>query len=494
MNEPSPSDDSTRTLRLALAVSVVATAAIFMLPVPLGVPGEWTWDRRPISLGRTGWLAVGVVVAAAYAFAVDRLSSRLAETRQQRAVSLGLLFVASIAVMVALPLTVRDATGSPRAPFVLATPAFSGYFTEARAIDGGTLAFLQNYESIAAEGDYLHQGTHPPGLILLYRTAFAAVRSVPGLRGLLENTRLFSTDIAMVTMSEIYGSMNLGPDDFAVLQLVDWITLVAAAVCGSLIMLLLRPLMPFDRAIRWAGAWPLVPALAVFHPKSDLLLPLFPLAVAVCWLRANREQSVTAAAISGCVAFVGLILSLAVLPAYAGVLVASLAAWSRRPPVRLLVAGAAGVVVPILLLAIAGVNMPAIWRLNLANHAAFYDHSPRTYLAWLPVNLVEGAVAIGLPLFVAAAVSRAWQWTCETRTIAGVLAAWTLLWLSGKNMGEAARLWIVLDPWAVLTVAAASAGMSRRNLRTVLVAAAMTSAITVHSVDGFNFSLFQGGR
>ena len=29
------------------------------------------------------------------------------------------------------------------------------------------------------------------------------------------------------------------------------------------------------------------------------------------------------------------------------------------------------------------------------------------------------------------------------------LLAWCLLWLTGKNMGEAARLWIFLMPWII---------------------------------------------
>ena len=32
---------------------------------------------------------------------------------------------------------------------------------------------------------------------------------------------------------------------------------------------------------------------------------------------------------------------------------------------------------------------------------------------------------------------------------------WSILWLSGKNMGEAARLWIFLAPWPVMTAAIA---------------------------------------
>ena len=37
-------------------------------------------------------------------------------------------------------------------------------------------------------------------------------------------------------------------------------------------------------------------------------------------------------------------------------------------------------------------------------------------------------------------------------------AVWVLLWLSGKNMGEAARLWLILMPWPVWLAAGYFAG------------------------------------
>jgi hypothetical protein len=71
----------------------------------------------------------------------------------------------------------------------------------------------------------------------------------------------------------------------------------------------------------------------------------------------------------------------------------------------------------------------------------------------LLINPIELAVAAGLPLTTLALAAyhrpgKTWRdkaagplWCCAL--------VWGCLWLSGKNSGEAARLWIVLMPWLI---------------------------------------------
>jgi hypothetical protein len=127
-------------------------------------------------------------------------------------------------------------------------------------------------------------------------------------------------------------------------------------------------------------------------------------------------------------------------------------------------------------------NLIAVWRMNFLNHAAFYDHYSRSYGKWLLVNPLEFVVAAGAPLTVLATWSLFRQWrlrgaapgagayqsgahyssreTGEANHQGTVLyglrpwlRAWLvvlgLLWISGRNMGEAARLWIFLMPFLV---------------------------------------------
>ena len=101
-------------------------------------------------------------------------------------------------------------------------------------------------------------------------------------------------------------------------------------------------------------------------------------------------------------------------------------------------------------------NPLTVWTWNLKNHARFYVEYPRTYLAWLVVNPIELAVALGLPAVVWCLVGLAGPRSVP-RVAWATLAVLVLLNLIGRNMGEVARLWMLFLP-PLLT--AAGAGFS----------------------------------
>ena len=107
-------------------------------------------------------------------------------------------------------------------------------------------------------------------------------------------------------------------------------------------------------------------------------------------------------------------------------------------------------------------NLLRVWYLNFQNHAGFYNEYTRTYWKWLLLNPLEISLALGLPVswmvFRSLCFRRrisAEQANCPTRSSlkafllsCGIVLM--LLWLSGKNMGEAARLWLIFLPWLLL--------------------------------------------
>jgi methylthioxylose transferase len=175
--------------------------------------------------------------------------------------------------------------------------------------------------------------------------------------------------------------------------------------------------------------------------------------------------------------------------------------WAAR-----LAAAATGWLVPALLLWLfARINLLAVWRWNYRNHAAFYEHAqqfPRTYWKWLIANAIELSFAVGLPLIAAAAIgfrqvlAAGWRrramgpYWCLTAT-------WFVLWISGKNMGEAARLWLLFMPWPVWLAAGYFAAGSQavgdqpsRPWRAAALLFAMQIMVaigTVTRVTGFDF-------
>ncbi len=400
--------------------------------------------------------------------------------------------------------------------WVLYYPAHEGYFEQARYEMRDVSSYLAGYEKQTAGGDYLHLGTHPPGLILFHRACINLCAAFPALGESLLQTepRSFRDAMDVTATTELRGRRPITPTDTAAIWLAALLTqALAAATLIPLYLLVHRTDSP---TTSWwtAALWPLVPALAIFLPKSDALLPFFDILFLWLWLEGFRRGSLVRCALSGLVFFVGLCLSLAILPvALAAVLLTAwetlicgrdervaplYRAWGLR-----VAAAAAGCGIPIALLwMLARINLFAVWQWNLRNHAAFYDHYTRTYWKWLLVNPLETIFALGAPVAIAVVVAFRNRLSCGWRRRAMgpywcLTATWALLWLTGKNMGEAARLWLIFMPWAVWLASGffvrpstpdSSDGPSVRRLAALLFAFQMVVAIgTVTRVTGFDF-------
>jgi methylthioxylose transferase len=92
-----------------------------------------------------------------------------------------------------------------------------------------------------------------------------------------------------------------------------------------------------------------------------------------------------------------------------------------------------------------GANPLVVGSWNLHHHARFYDEFPRTYRLWLVVNPVELAIALGLPTAVWCLFG-----LCAPRglpvSVWSTFVVLALTNLTGRNMGEVARLWMLYMP------------------------------------------------
>jgi tetrahydromethanopterin S-methyltransferase subunit C len=120
----------------------------------------------------------------------------------------------------------------------------------------------------------------------------------------------------------------------------------------------------------------------------------------------------------------------------------------------------------------------------------------------LLVNPLELSLAAGLPIALVAArgvMASLYRWNAssdpsERRQVALCLAltgTWLLLLLSGKNQGEAARLWCFLMPWVLLCATNAfdqeDSAASRSDFRRLLICQLLVAVLTVGTVSGFSF-------
>ena len=172
-----------------------------------------------------------------------------------------------------------------------------------------------------------------------------------------------------------------------------------------------------------------------------------------------------------------------------------------------------GFSVPTLLLwRFAQINLLNVWWWNYRNHAGFYEHYPRTYWKWLLVNPLELACAAGWPMTLLAIITccsvilrfRRRDQSIERPKIAAVVNPLVLVWgllpkkLTGKNSGEAARIWILFLPWLIWLGSIEFESMSNRNssfevrrrqAMALLAIQYVVCLLTVARVNGFHLEM-----
>jgi hypothetical protein len=519
-------------VRFWSSIAVLSTAALLFLwlsEIPLGISGEWEWQRISTDLfSGEGLLAlvemtiVGAVLLLTSWGGLHRIG---ACSRRELTAWLAGLTAASFVWLSAVQSTPPSPWDSGKIPFVVYYPGISGYFHKARYENDDTARFLAGYEELMAEGDVLHVGTHPPGLFLLYRSLWQLAEASPALCEFAEATMPESVQESFATVDSNIRNRGRGlsSSDRATIWLAAAVTQLLCAATVVPLFVLMRLTVSRETAWRAVVFWPLLPALAVFLPKSDVLF-VFPAAsLLTCWLLAVRKRSAVLGAIAGGIGWCSLMMSLAFLPIGLIAVLSGLAA-VRSPSsdagneaagltqtLKVLLRPVGGGVVTFLILTVglavlADVNLGRVWILNYQNHAGFYSQFERTWWKWLLANPVELVLACGVPVAVIATVAiwRSVSSRRETKTrwqTLSVVFVWGLLWLSGKNSGEAARLWIPLLPILVWQLAGwfdrppVSSGhsISLRNPadRNWLILVALQMAVcslTVLRVTGFHFN------
>eukprot|EP00456_Euglypha_rotunda_P008897 TRINITY_DN1184_c0_g1_i2.p1 TRINITY_DN1184_c0_g1~~TRINITY_DN1184_c0_g1_i2.p1 ORF type:complete len:515 (+),score=76.86 TRINITY_DN1184_c0_g1_i2:341-1885(+) len=505
---------------LLLATTVASLACLWFTPLPLGITDEWTWKRITIEPDLC-WNLVGVAVAAALYVAFIEAGTRQLQKGAIPSRKLTIWLIGLVGAAFTWLWVVQESSPMVnrlgKSAFVLYYSSSSGYFTKARYENPDPRKFLSEYEELMREGDVLHVGTHPPGLFLVFHGLISLCHHASWLECLdATQPASFREACDVITRNSVRSTplRPLLPNDRRVLWLATLLVMGSASLTVVPLFALLR--RSVDSASAWRGAalWPAIPAVAIFIPKSDVAYAFVGSLMVLAWLAATERRSITLAVLTGLLVWLGLMMSLAFLPVvlFMAILswkpcptndhsVSDTATWLARwiiclPPGRCLVSAMIGFAIPTLLLGwIGGINLIAVWRLNYINHAGFYAKYTRTYWMWLLENPLELAVSAGCPVFILALLYVGT--TLRTRRITqlplvvGVMFVWGALWLTGKNSGEVARLWIVFLPWLVWLAGLKLAEFNNATGRwlrpaTVILAVQLAAcALTVVRVSGF---------
>jgi len=502
--------------RYVIILATLFSSAVLLAPwPPLGVPGEWVWPRHalPLSifetLDRLIWpLLCGFAIVAYSAGSMRRIESLSIARR-------GLLLLGLTALSYFWLAAVRQAAPSPhrelRPIWILYDKYASGYFYNATFEVTSTKQMLIDYEARMAEGDVLHEGTHPPGLLLFNRSLLSLTEALPVLVKFSESLQNVES-VRMFREVEAAGQLArpLAKSELAALHLSSLFSTLFAAMTVIPVFGLTQRLTDSRIAWRAASLMITVPTIGVFVPRSDVLYVcsgmLLSWVVVSASLTEQRLRRWILGILSGVTLCCCLLLSLAHLPVLVmlAIFVFAFAIVDLRK--RMFPILETTIIAAVSFFATCAVwqhwtqcNLLHVWQINLTNHAAFYSQSPRSWAAWFVVNPIELALAVGLPMASISMVA-IYQLTTHSResqgrsrkniqlfTIACVLT-WTLLWLSGKNMGEAARLWCFVTPWFAI-IAAQTRGLdsseTNQNWLWLLTAQLIVATVTVGRVSGF---------
>ena len=497
-DECPPFPESAGPLRIAVLALIALTtllvsALVWTQAWPIGIAREWQWPYfpRPESCAAA---APALFLCALMAAVVAVFLRRGLSKKRNEIVAAGLCAALSLGIILetaqAVPTAPYDAYNSIVAPWA------GGYYAEAVHVsDMG--AYLKDYARMIPRlrvDDPIrgHIADHPAGPVVFHwavnrtldRWPAAARWFTPAGAEEAIGSAAQGGPLTYRRAADELARSNLSDGEFAgiwasalLFRLGCWLALI-------LVYLLVRDLCSRETALLALALSVLIPSLHLFSPYPDLLFPLFAVAAFYSWRRALRRGSVAWAALSGAIVVAGLLWSMSLLATVALIGAYSLlpawqgAAEGRGGPgrggwLRAILGWAAGFLICSLLPTLLfGYDVWSIWRTCLSQHATFAALFPRSYWAWTLFNPVEFAVFAGLPAFILLMVAAAAdfrRWRPERRRRALSSLPWALLVVlaaldfSGKNLGEVARLWMFLMPFAAAAGACALASLDGKR-------------------------------
>ena len=485
-----------------LAISTLAIIAIVAARAwNIGL-AEWSWKYYETSPGPLSLLLLAVpaiVCIVPLVLGVMFCLRRRVRTGGEEAVAVG--FVLLVCLLGVVYVGDSSPLGDGEAVMVTTKSSVSGYFTESVLIENLDIPigeYLQDYakriDRLSVNDKLLgHLADHPVGPILCHVLISRLLDSWPWLAqrftasgieqdALLRMKALQNT--AEVLPARDRTNVRLSQGMYAgiwasafLFRFGYWLALIP-------VYFLARDLYSREVGLVAVALSALIPSLHLFGPYPDQIFPLIAVGTFYAWVKAVRRRSMVWSALSAVLMLFGLQWSLSLLVAGAVMCVAScLMAWQEFLEngrnfdwvawLRLIMLWIGTfVVLSLLPMVLFGYDVWGVWKVCLSKHATFAARFNRSYWPWVLFNPVDFGIFAGVPvclLMVYGAVQDAGRWWKERRRRVLFLLPWSLLCVlfvldfSGKTLGEAARVWMFLMPFAAVSAAAVLTDLDRRR-------------------------------
>ena len=455
---------------LICAAAILSALGIgaFLIKVPIGVAKEWIWayEKSPDwyrLLFAFPWIAIF------WFFVIDNRIKR-AVLRAGKALRTFIVwFVLCVFVFSSILFQKYDFYNTVAS---MSINSYGGAFVIESSKIGDIKGYLEGYPQYISSRSWEEFGTtriisNPPGTQITF--------------ALLERA-LLRSDRNKVFFSKLFVPDDILPRDdmgkeipfrlFSLAAVSAYFIYFAASLCVIPVYLLMEKLAQKQKALELIPFAVVIPSLLIFAPGKDVLqLPIF----FFFWYfsyKALMDNKFITGLLAGMLFYLGLFFTMAMTIAPA-VVIASCAieVFKRRACGTKIDYRAGGKYFCALgagFLIFAAVfyywlhydfvaTLSAVFR----NHADFYSYFPRTYSKWVYMDVLEFLVFIGMPLAVLFVYSSSAQMAClakrDCRAFSaffwGTFIVFAMLDVSGKNLGEAGRLWVFFMPAAAILIA-----------------------------------------
>ncbi len=269
-----------------------------------------------------------------------------------------------------------------------------GFRAAARLKFDDVSSVLQNHAVVAEELEPNHVSANPAGWIVIYRALLSFFDAHPRLAQAVWN--LEPHEIAWALKQNFATPL---PDQAAIALVALFSRLLAVAV-GLPVAWLVCQRFGRPAALAACAMANLVPAVPLLAPAVDTVYPTFAALIVALSYYASERRSAPAAGAAGGLVAVGMFFSLCflVVAGLCALMVALRAVTGHRPTTRSMLAAGGAWLTVVMLFAVA-LNHRAweSWSVNLVKNHEFNACCGCTYGVWVGVNLLELAVAMGIP-------------------------------------------------------------------------------------------------
>jgi hypothetical protein len=450
-------------LSLTTFATMLLVFGLILKFYPLGVKGEWAWQFH--SPGPDLFPLLFPIIIFLSLLGLLRLFLKEKRDHSRRFRWSVLVFLVILSLLFQYAIGALGEIGTNEAIWVVAAPGASDYFGQSQGIEN-LRQFLADYPTYIRRefkgGE--HISTHPPGMILYWWALGRFFQTSPG-RALGETLSS--------SFSYAFDLFNITPSDRAAVLAGIFLMRLLAALAILPTYLLARRFCGEKGAIVAAAFMVLLPAVALFSPKFDTMLPLFSVGFFYLVISAADLHSNWRAFLAGLIFSVGMLLTFAVLVIPFLLLIYWLlgrwrGGWTKMPRHKAALSwglGLLGFILPLFLLFMfLKLNSLTTWIAVYHQHAATYTIKQWTYWKWVLYNLFEFAVFLGIPVsalflhrlvFQGKNLLKQVPWRADWTLLFSFVITIFLLNFSGKSLSEVGRLWIFLMPFAIISALSA---------------------------------------